>query len=215
MESGGFVGRKANPHILCLQTLRMRLAKPLRGRAFCRVSDPPQLDPPDPTGEFPIEPAAYFLHLVLIVDRYRDARVERLLRPLNISLDAHRAIRIIHSRGSCTMGELADYAIIDRTTLTRIVDNLVAGGLVDRAKPPGDRRKIVLTLTPAGLESHAQVRRLIGKDNAELTRGLEESDFRVAVRLEQELVRRLAADPKMAHRLLWGIGASQAESRNA
>jgi len=168
----------------------------------------PKLDPSDPTGEFPIEPAAYFLHLMLIVDRYRDARIEQLLRPLNISLDAHRAMRIIHSRGSCTMGELADYAIIDRTTLTRIIDQLVANGLVDRAKPPGDRRKIILTLTPAGFESHAQARGLIGKDNAELTRGLLESEFRTAVRLEQELVRRLVDDPEMAHRLLWGIGAA-------
>jgi DNA-binding MarR family transcriptional regulator len=165
-----------------------------------------KIDPPDPTGEFPIEPAAYFLHLMLIVDRYRDARIERLLRPLNMTLDAHRALRIINSRGSCTMGELADYAIIDRTTLTRIVDNLVANGLVDRAKPPGDRRKIVLTLTPAGVESHDQARRLIGRDNAELTRGLTEADFRTGVRLEQEFVRRLVADPEMAHRLLWGIG---------
>jgi DNA-binding MarR family transcriptional regulator len=181
-------------------------------QAFCRMARVPKLDPSDPTGEFPIEPAAYFLHLMLIVDRYRDARIEQLLRPMNISLDAHRAIRIIHSRGSCTMGELADYAIIDRTTLTRIVDQLVASGLVDRAKPPGDRRKIVLTLTPAGVESHAQARGLIGRDNAELTRGLLESDFRTGVRLEQELVRRLVADPEMAHRLLWGIGAAPAPS---
>ena len=166
----------------------------------------PKIDPSDPTGEFPIEPAAYFIHLMLIIDRYRDARIEQLLRPLNMTLDAHRAIRIINSRGSCTMGELADYAIIDRTTLTRIVDHLVANGLVDRAKPPGDRRKIVLTLTPAGVESHDQARRVIGRDNAELTRGLPESDFRVGVRLEMELVRRLVADPEMAHRLLWGIG---------
>lgn len=165
------------------------------------------LDPPDPTGEFPIEPATYFLHLLLIIDRYRDARIEKLLRPLEMSLDAHRAIRIINSRGSCTMGELADYAIVDRTTLTRIVDGLVANGLVDRAKPPGDRRKIVLTLTPAGVEALAKARRVIGRDNTELTRGLSEADFRVGVRLEQELVRRLVADPEMAHRLLWGIGA--------
>ncbi|HUO12778.1 MAG TPA: hypothetical protein VMU37_08485, partial [Caulobacteraceae bacterium] len=57
-----------------------------------------QIDPADPTGEFPIDPAGYFLHLMLIINRRRDARVEQLLRPLNMTVDGHRAMRIIHIR---------------------------------------------------------------------------------------------------------------------
>jgi len=167
----------------------------------------PQLEPGDPTGEFPIEPSAYFLHLMLIIDRYRDARVEELLRPLNMTLDGHRAMRIIENRGACTMGELADYAIIDRTTLTRLVDNLVSQGLVARSKPPGDRRKVVLTLTEAGSDAHAQARRAIIKENAVLTADLPEADVRIAVRLQQSLVKRLVADDDIARRLLFGVAS--------
>jgi len=171
-----------------------------------------QIDPADPTGEFPIDPAGYFLHLMLIINRRRDARVEQLLRPLNMTVDGHRAMRIIHIRSACTMGELADYAIIDRTTLTRIVDRLVSDGLVDRSKPPGDRRKIVLTLTESGLEAYNRARRVIGRFNVELTRGLDEADFRIAARLQQRIVARVVEDEELAQRLMLLEGDAKPKS---
>ena len=50
------------------------------------------------------------------------------------------------------MSELARGTFVDRTTLTRVIDQLVAEGYVRRHVAPGDRRKVMVALTPAGLE---------------------------------------------------------------
>lgn len=162
-----------------------------------------QTDPPDPTGEFPFAPEAYFLHLSVVVDRHRDVRIETLLRPFGVGVAAHRAMRIIDHLGPVTMGELADYAIIDRTTLTRLVDQLVAAGFVERSRPPGDRRKVILTLTPRGKHAHTAMRRAISRDSQTLMRELPERDLRVAARLQRTIIERLIDNEQLARRLLW------------
>ena len=162
-----------------------------------------QIDPPDPEGEFPFAPAFYLLHLTVVLDRHRDVRVEKVLRGSGVNLPGHRAMRIISRLGPVTMGELADYAIIDRTTLTRLVDQLVDQGLVERAKPPGDRRKIVLTLTPQGRRIHAAMRRAISREDEALMRDLPERDLRAAARLQRRIIERLIADEQLRQRLLW------------
>ena len=148
-------------------------------------------------------PAGYFVHLLFVIGRQRDLRIEDLLRPLGVSLAAQRVLRAVRRYGSVTMGELADFAIIDRTTLTRIVDQLVAKGFIERSKPASDRRKVTLTLTEAGEEAHAAMVRVISRDNDDLLRDLPEKDLRTAVRLQQRIVTRLVGDEQLLRRLLW------------
>jgi DNA-binding MarR family transcriptional regulator len=49
-----------------------------------------------------------------------------------------------------TMGELGKLAVVSRTRATRVVDELVAAGLVERVSHPDDRRSTIVTLTVAG-----------------------------------------------------------------
>lgn len=162
-----------------------------------------QIDPPDPAGEFPFAPASYLLHLAVVLDRHRDVRIEKLLRTFGMSLAGHRAMRIISHLGPVTMGELADYAIIDRTTLTRVVDQLVDQALVERTTPPGDRRKIVLTLTTKGRRTHTAMRRTISQADQSLMRELSDEDVRTTARLQRTIIERLIDDERLARRLLW------------
>src|SRR3954447_12973560 len=48
------------------------------------------------------------------------------------------------------MGELADAVTISRSGLTRLVDRIEAGGLLDRRTSAADRRAIEVTITPEG-----------------------------------------------------------------
>lgn len=148
-------------------------------------------------------PTGYFLHLLFVIGRQRDLRIEALLRPMKVSLAAQRVLRAIRRYGAITMGELADFAIIDRTTLTRVVDQLVEKEFIERSRPVGDRRKLTLTLTEAGEEAHARMVRAISSDNEALLRDLPEIDLRTAVRLQRRIVTRLVADEQLARRLLW------------
>ena len=73
--------------------------------------------------------------------------------------------RIIHAlnHGSFTMGELADRMKVRTPTVSRMIDTMVARGLVDREPDSTDRRKVWLHLTAAGrelssgMEQHFQI----------------------------------------------------------
>lgn len=67
-----------------------------------------------------------------------------------------RALDVL-AEESVRVGELADRVGVDDTTATRLVDRLVASGLVERRDLPGDRRVSVVGLTAMGVELVGQV----------------------------------------------------------
>lgn len=54
--------------------------------------------------------------------------------------------------GSLRMGDLAERLLLSRSGLTRLIDRLVARGVVERHSCPSDRRGTYARLTPAGTE---------------------------------------------------------------
>jgi DNA-binding MarR family transcriptional regulator len=144
----------------------------------------------------------YVFHLFAVVSRHREARLDAALRPLGLSLSRHRALSIVAGIAPCTMSELADFSAIDRTTLTRTVDQLVEGGLVERATPREDRRQVVLTLTEAGHETCRRSMQAIFDVNRDLASDMSDEDRRAAVRMLQALVGRLVPDPTLRERVL-------------
>jgi MarR family transcriptional regulator, organic hydroperoxide resistance regulator len=157
----------------------------------------------DSRGEFPFDPSTYLLHLMYVVTRNRDARLEQITKAFDCDLAGARAMIVIDRLGSCTMGEVADYSVIDRTTLTRIVDSLVEAGFVERRKVTEDRRQVVLELTALGRRQHRRMTARSIVDNTSLTDGLPEDEVRAAARLLKQIASRLVLDPNLLERFLW------------
>jgi len=157
---------------------------------------------PDPKGEFPLAPAEYFFYLLFQAGRQRDLHFERALERAGLNIARWRTLAIIRRIGTCTMKELALYSTVDRTTLTRTVDQLVAQGLVERTIPPRDRRKVHLSLSPQGEAVYRQAVPLLLAGNAELLQGFSDAEIRATVRLLQSSVRRMIEDPKVADLLI-------------
>src|SRR6202789_3200192 len=132
----------------------------------------------DPTGEFPLDLTTYLFHLFAVVGRHREARLEAELKPIGLNLARHRALSVVSTLEPCTMSELAEFTAVDRTTLTRTVDQLVDGGLVRRTTPREDRRQVVLTLTDAGKETCRRSLRAIFGVNRQILDGLAQDDQR-------------------------------------
>ena len=59
--------------------------------------------------------------------------------------------------GQLTMGELGDRVVLSRTRVSRLVDDLVEAGLVEREANPDDGRSSFARLTDAGRQRHAAV----------------------------------------------------------
>jgi DNA-binding MarR family transcriptional regulator len=51
---------------------------------------------------------------------------------------------------SLTMGRLGEAVVVSRTRVTRVVDDLVSAGLVERQIHPDDRRSTVVAITAEG-----------------------------------------------------------------
>jgi hypothetical protein len=60
--------------------------------------------------------------------------------------------------GSLRMSDLADGALLSLSGLSRLVDRLVAMGLVERAQCPSDRRSSLACLTTAGRKRFREAR---------------------------------------------------------
>src|SRR5580704_9354552 len=101
----------------------------------------------DPRGEFPFDLPTYLFHLFAALGRHREFVLDQAFRPLGLNVARHRALSVVVRMQPCGMSELADLCAVDRTTMTRTVDQLVAGGLVERTTPPADRRQVLLSAT--------------------------------------------------------------------
>jgi len=144
----------------------------------------------------------YLFHLFTTITRLRDALLDKALKPLGLNVSRHRAIAVIALLEPCTMTDLADLSAIDRTTMTRIVDQLVERDLAERATPSEDRRQVLLSLTPKGRRTYAAALKAIEGVNREALRGLPDETLRAVARAEQAIVANIAPSPERAARLL-------------
>lgn len=144
----------------------------------------------------------YFFYLLFQAGRQRDLHFARALSEAGLNIDRWRTLAIIRRIGDCTMKELALYSTVDRTTLTRAVDQLVEQGVVERTTPNRDRRKVNLRLSPAGEELYAKAVVLLLRDNASILDGVDEALLRNATRLLQQSVRRMIVNEDEADALI-------------
>ena len=71
------------------------------------------------------------------------------LSPTGLKISQFSLLGFICAEGPVSIGRLSELLATDRTTLTRNLRPLLAGGLVERAAS-GDRRRHELVATPAG-----------------------------------------------------------------
>lgn len=162
----------------------------------------PQLASTDDEGEFPFAPTDYVLHLLAAIVMFRDAALDAELKPLGLNIGRFRTLSILVRCGPCTMTELSSYAAVDRTTLTRVADHLVAEGLVRRMGAAHDRRQVVLDLTEEGRERHARAFEVIADCNRRIGAGVPEGEVRQVARLLTAIIRNQTSNPATLASLL-------------
>lgn len=93
-----------------------------------------------------------------------------------VSISQCYALETLHQSGPASMGELARTLFLEPSTATRMVDQLVAKGLVDRVEDAADRRVCRVKISAAGREVASRIRKeLIGEHRAVLGEVPEES----------------------------------------
>lgn len=87
----------------------------------------------------------------------------QLLRPhfielgLTVGQGQPRILKTLRLKGAMSQRELADFCVLDVTTMSRTLDKLEKMGLIKRSDNPGCRRSWVISLTPEGEEKADKV----------------------------------------------------------
>lgn len=121
--------------------------------------------------------AAAVMDAGLLVSRFVRAELWRH-KPEGLSIGQFRGLAYVNAYPDCAPSELAEYLMLTRPAVTRLVDELVRRKLVARREHPGDRRRQTLAVTASGcriLDSHfTLVRSLVAKRLESLSRAEQE-----------------------------------------
>ncbi|MFE0628385.1 MarR family winged helix-turn-helix transcriptional regulator [Streptomyces sp. NPDC058864] len=91
----------------------------------------------------------------------RNERRREVAEALGMSFFRVKALRRI-AAAPVTPGDLAADLMTDRPYVTLVVDDLARRGLVERTPHPRDRRRKLLSVTPAGAEAAGEADRILG-----------------------------------------------------
>lgn len=122
------------------------------------------------------------------------------MRPLGLTAAQADALVVIGQAGPISLKDLGELLIAEAGHPSRLVDRLVEAGYVERRASSEDRRRIVISLTPAGrrLEKRIQAAR---EQLFELTRQvLGERDVEPALDLLREFLQHTSYAQLLARR---------------
>lgn len=116
--------------------------------------------------------------LIASLNRQLQKEMEQRLHPLKIPMEQIRVIEVLAALPNgegVEMTALARLAVIDPSTLTKVIDRMISEGLVYRAADPNDRRRVRVLLTQEGIAISEQMRPYRDRQEAELQSILEQA----------------------------------------
>src|SRR3954470_15640374 len=83
-----------------------------------------------------------------------------LLAPLGLTYPQYLVMLALWEQDGVTVGALGERLALDSGTLTPLLKRLEVQGLVGRRRDPGDERRVIVSLTPAGRTLKVAARRV-------------------------------------------------------
>lgn len=117
-----------------------------------------------------------FYQLNRVVSRY-NVVIEAELRRIEIDIPTWRVLMILGEKCPQPVGQIAKLAVINISTMMRIVERMDKAGLIKSLPSASDGRITELTLTPAGRTKLAAARKVTAPIYQRLIRGFSANDF--------------------------------------
>lgn len=135
----------------------------------------------------------YPLHYFAAIQMQNQTNLARSLRGVGISVPMWRALAALQQKDNQTIGEIAQLAVVDRSSLGRLLETMAKDGLVEREPLVDDRRALSIKLSSAGRKLFEKGLPLVLSHYARLLKGVQAGDLETLMRV----LRRIKANARM------------------
>jgi DNA-binding MarR family transcriptional regulator len=127
-------------------------------------------------------------YIIASVNRQLEEELAERLRPAGVPIEQLRILEALDQAGPLAMGELAEKALVEPPTLTKIIDRMVSEQLVLRSPDASDRRRVLILLAPAGKALYKRLRKVSSAQEQRLAKHLQEGKAEELRALLRELM---------------------------
>lgn len=136
----------------------------------------------------PEELRAYIPYLVNRLSNRISIDQNKLLSARGLNNAAFRTLSVLHIYDTLTVNEISVLAVIEQSTASRTVDQMLAAGLVTRQLGARDQRRREVALTKAGAALLASVWPPVERRYRRLTEGIDADAIAVCARVLAKMV---------------------------
>jgi DNA-binding MarR family transcriptional regulator len=112
-----------------------------------------------------------------------------------VTMSQCSTVLAIGKKGPMTMNELSEWMNLATSTMTRIVDNLVRDGYIERTQDPQDRRVVRVSLTELGEELFAFIIHIYHEYHRKIVQSIPPGELRKVVESLRLLIEALRETP--------------------
>lgn len=142
----------------------------------------------------PSDSRAYFFKIDTTIKKIRAALQKRFADAgFDLTVDQWVVIDHLHRNPAIAQNTLAELTAKDAPTVTRIIDLLVKKDLVERRMADDDRRKFLVSLTPAGEQTYEQMLPAVVEIRRQGWGSLSDEDYDHFVRIMDEIYQNFSA----------------------
>lgn len=117
---------------------------------------------------------------------------------LDVTMAQAKLLYVVAAARELTMSEVAQRLGVTISTASGAVDHLVAAGLLARGDDPANRRQVIVSVTPAGIDNLEQLRELSQRQLRLLLEHVDDEGLAVIERATRILMAAIDAAPSPA-----------------
>ena len=130
--------------------------------------------------------SGYLSYVLAAAHRRVNVSLNARLKKHRIQVEAWRVLEALETGERITMSELAEVVLMNPPTLTKLVDRMVADGLVHRQVAQQDHRQINLLPTALGRKRMVQVREEIETLDDKMAEEIGKNEARQLIQILQQ-----------------------------
>jgi DNA-binding MarR family transcriptional regulator len=131
-------------------------------------------------------------HALTRAERSVTRRLACAIEDEGCTVEDLRVLLLLADGRGHAMSDVAEFALVPAPSVTRLIDRMVTNGLVHRTADPGDRRRVLVHLTPRGRALQRRLDEIVRREQHALLAGAEPAETERLLGLLGGLVDRLA-----------------------